>query len=234
MGIATAQHVSVDDLVASNQGSDLISTGQKLVIPTTDTSVQQPVPAPQPRDHATATVKLAESPVPAPSDQTPTSASPTLNQAETLATQSRDTLKSPKQSEAPTPPTRAVNNQPQATRLEATSTNVTPAAVATAASGMQASTTPESTTTPTEVAHEDTQQVNQPTTPDKPLSNSTSTMNNQGVVSLAMALAQQNIPYVWGGADLSGFDCSGLVSYVFQQVTGKSLPHSSVAQEGVV
>lgn len=37
-----------------------------------------------------------------------------------------------------------------------------------------------------------------------------------------------------GGADVSGFDCSGLVSYVFQQATGKSLPHSSVAQEGVV
>lgn len=233
-GIATAQHVSVDDLVASNQGSDLISTGQKLVIPTTDTSVQQPVPAPQPRDHTAATVKMAESPVSAPSDQAPTSASPTLNQAETLATQSRDTSKSTNPSEAPTPPTRAVNNQPQATRLDATSTNVTPAAGATAASGMQASTTPVSTTTPTEVAHEDTQQVNQPTTPDKPLANATSTMNNQGVVSLAMALAQQNIPYVWGGADLSGFDCSGLVSYVFQQATGKPLPHSSVAQEGVV
>jgi len=39
-------------------------------------------------------------------------------------------------------------------------------------------------------------------------------------------------PYVWGGASPSGFDCSGLVMYVFAQV-GVSLPHSSYAQYGM-
>jgi len=38
-------------------------------------------------------------------------------------------------------------------------------------------------------------------------------------------------PYVWGGASPGGFDCSGLVVYVFSQV-GVSLPHSSYAQYG--
>ena len=49
---------------------------------------------------------------------------------------------------------------------------------------------------------------------------------------LETALAQVGVPYVWGGSDPSGFDCSGLTSYAYA-AAGVSLPHSSRAQAGM-
>lgn len=64
--------------------------------------------------------------------------------------------------------------------------------------------------------------------------NSSSDLTTGSVVSLAVKLANANIPYVWGGASLSGMDCSGLVDYVFQNAEGISLPHYTVSLESCV
>jgi peptidoglycan DL-endopeptidase CwlO len=48
-----------------------------------------------------------------------------------------------------------------------------------------------------------------------------------GVVGIAMQYL--GVPYVWGGSSPRGFDCSGLVMYVFAQI-GVSMPHSSYSQ----
>ena len=40
------------------------------------------------------------------------------------------------------------------------------------------------------------------------------------------------MPYQWGGASPSGFDCSGLVSWVYGRL-GISLPHNAAALYGV-
>ncbi|WP_146627193.1 C40 family peptidase, partial [Oenococcus oeni] len=63
---------------------------------------------------------------------------------------------------------------------------------------------------------------------------STSTSTAQAVVNLAIQLSKENIPYVWGGSTTAGFDCSGLVSYVYQHAAGITLPHYTVSQESYV
>jgi cell wall-associated NlpC family hydrolase len=45
----------------------------------------------------------------------------------------------------------------------------------------------------------------------------------------SIALQYLGVPYVYGGASPSGFDCSGLVMYVYGRL-GISLPHYTVAQ----
>ncbi|ADG97537.1 NLP/P60 protein [Segniliparus rotundus DSM 44985] len=46
------------------------------------------------------------------------------------------------------------------------------------------------------------------------------------------ALSRVGRPYVWGGSGPGVFDCSGLVMWSYQQV-GRSMPHSSQAQDGL-
>jgi cell wall-associated NlpC family hydrolase len=60
-----------------------------------------------------------------------------------------------------------------------------------------------------------------------PASTSAPGARYSGVVGIAMRYL--GTPYVYGGASPSGFDCSGLVMYVYAQV-GISLPHYTVAQ----
>jgi len=59
------------------------------------------------------------------------------------------------------------------------------------------------------------------------LSGPTAGVDYSGVVSIAVQYL--GVPYLWAGASPSGFDCSGLVQYVFAQI-GVSLAHNTVAQ----
>jgi uncharacterized protein YraI len=50
----------------------------------------------------------------------------------------------------------------------------------------------------------------------------------QQIVNVAMQF--QGYPYVWGGTTPSGFDCSGFLYYVVNQVTGGGFPRAMEAQ----
>lgn len=68
-----------------------------------------------------------------------------------------------------------------------------------------------------------------PTTPKATVPDVPDSASSSDVVSIAVQYL--GVSYVWGGAGPSGFDCSGLVMYVYRKV-GISLPHSSRLQYG--
>ena len=53
-----------------------------------------------------------------------------------------------------------------------------------------------------------------------------------GARAARLARTQLGVPYSWGGASPTGFDCSGLVMWVYGRL-GISLPHNAAALYGV-
>lgn len=238
--IAKAHHVSVAELVANNQGSDLISVGQELVLPTTQATTSPSIVETQP---VAPTINA---------DQT--TASMNTNVVVETTTPS-DGVIQPAPEQSATQPLVQPNHSTviDAVTHPVTSTNGNVISETTneVASANDQLRQPKAATIipPTENNHDADVNVNhtpgtavadakpaQPVTLPTTMTTVSDTApgTTSSVVALAQALTQQNIPYTWGGDNLAGLDCSGLVRYVFQEAIGKTLPHSSVAQEAVV
>jgi cell wall-associated NlpC family hydrolase len=57
--------------------------------------------------------------------------------------------------------------------------------------------------------------------------------STSGSSAVAIAMRYKGVPYRWGGTSPAGFDCSGLVQYVYKQL-GVSLPRTVADQHGAV
>ncbi len=238
--IAKADDVSVAELVANNQGSDLISVGQQLVIPTTQAPASPSVVDTQP---VAPTIAADQTTVSASASVAVETTTPSDVTVQPVPEQPASApLVQPNQPTVTEPVTRPVTDSATLT----TGTTASDAVDLVVSSGDQLRQPTSSTVAqPKENNHQSDVNVDNTsdhvvtdTKPAQPvtLPTNTPTVSNAtpSVVALAQSLTQQHIPYAWGGDDLAGFDCSGLVRYVFQQAIGKTLPHSSVAQEGYV
>ena len=238
--IAKAHDVSVAELVANNQGSDLISVGQQLVIPTTQATASPSVVDTQP---VAPTIAAHQTTVSASASVAVETTTPSDVTVQPAPEQPASTpLVQPNQPTVTEPVTRPVTD----TATLTTGTTASDAVDLVVSSGDQLRQPTSSTVAqPAENNHQSDVNVDNTSdhvvtdaNPAQPvtLPTNTPTVSNAtpSVVALAQSLTQKHIPYAWGGDDLAGFDCSGLVRYVFQQAIGKTLPHSSVAQEGYV
>lgn len=208
---ASSEMVSAESSAADMASADTVSSfDDQSTATTAASSTSETVPVEQTAASSTATTAAAISS----SDAINESASAEQPTQSTVASSVVESTS--QQADSSTSPTAADSS---AASTQTATTDYSTAAASTSSS----STSEQAGTNSTTVAADTTASTN-----------SSSDLTTGSVVSLAVKLANANIPYVWGGASLSGMDCSGLVDYVFQNAEGISLPHYTVSLESCV
>ncbi|KGI00190.1 LysM peptidoglycan-binding domain-containing C40 family peptidase [Oenococcus oeni] len=235
--IAQKTGADVNRLVANNGGKSLIQIGQIIQIPTSTTSsaASDSVNDVASSSASVVSSSAAVSSAVAESDSSSASvvsSAAVLSSAASAAVSSAPSSASVVSSSAVVSSVAsAVSSSASAAVSSASSVASSSASVASsysAAASTAAKAASTSSLSKTNVTTTTASQVSQTST------TSTSTSTAQAVVNLAIQLSKENIPYVWGGSTTAGFDCSGLVSYVYQHAAGITLPHYTVSQESYV
>lgn len=209
--IAQKTGADVNQLVANNGGKSLIQIGQIIQISTSTTSSAA---SDSVNDVASSSASVASSSV-------AVSSAAAESDSSSASVVSSSVVVSSVASAASSSASAAVSS---ASSVASSSASVTSSYFAAASAAAKAAST--SSLSKTNVTTTTASQVSQTST--------TSTSTAQAVVNLAIQLSKENIPYVWGGSTTAGFDCSGLVSYVYQHAAGITLPHYTVSQESYV
>ena len=249
--LAEKYGVSVNAIMkANNLSSSLIIVGQSLTIPAANGSASQAsstyvpqatqqvtvqassaaaqtVVTPAPSSAATTYVAPASSAV---TSQAATSVAPSSAVSSAASSVAPSSSAVTSQAATSVAPSSAVSSA--ASSVAPSSSAVTSQAV-TSVAPSSAATTP-SYATHTSSAATTTNTTNVASSAASSSATTTTTQNTGSVTGLARSLANNTIPYVWGGKTTSGFDCSGFVSYVYQHSAGISLPSYTVAMESYV
>ncbi len=238
--IAQKTGADVNQLVANNGGKSLIQIGQIIQIPTSTTSsaASDSVNDVASSSASVASSSVAVSSVAAESDSSSASvvsSSAVVSSVASVSNSSAAVSSAPSSTSVVSSSTvvssvaSAASSSASAAVSSASSVASSSASVASsysAAASAAAKAASTSSLSKTNVTTTTASQVSQTST--------TSTSTAQAVVNLAIQLSKENIPYVWGGSTTAGFDCSGLVSYVYQHAAGITLPHYTVSQESYV
>lgn len=226
---ATPAVTSAQDLTSGTEQSSTAASSEMVSAESSAANMASADTVSSFDDQSAATTAASSTSETVPVEQTAASSTTTT----AAAISSADAINESASAEQPTQSTVA-SSVAESTNQQADS-STSPAAADSSAASTQTATTDYSTAAASSSTSEQASTNSTTVAADTTAStNSSSDLTTGSVVSLAVKLANANIPYVWGGASLSGMDCSGLVDYVFQNAEGISLPHYTVSLESCV
>ena len=249
--LAEKYGVSVNAIMkVNNLSSSLIIVGQSLTIPAANGSASQASSTYVPQATQQATVQVSSAAAqtvvtPAPSSAATTYVAPASSAVTSQAVTSvapSSAVSSAASSVAPSSSavtSQAVTSVAPSSAVSSAASSVAPSSSAVTSQAVTSVAPSSAATTPSYATHTSsaattTNTTNVASSAASSSATTTTTQNTGSVTGLARSLANNTIPYVWGGKTTSGFDCSGFVSYVYQHSAGISLPSYTVAMESYV